>query len=582
MTDSPRRQNLEGVLFALAFGLAIAVRLLRLGELPLSDDEARWAMQAVDLAKGLHPALGPQPAYVLLTALAFYVLQASNFTARLIPALAGSALVFAPLFFRDRLGNKAALALAFVLALEPGLLAMSRQAGSPILVLSAVIFTWGFWRVGNLRAAGIMAGLALLSGPLLWPGLIGLAIAYGLSLGIFSSSGPESDAKRPLADRQGLITAGAYALGTYLLLGSLFLLVPGGLGAGVASIPAYLGGWVVFGDVPALRLATTLAFYQPLAIGLAVAGLVRGIRKADRLVMSLGLWLLAALVLALAYPSRQVADLAWALIPLWALASIEVAYYLNPILDGVWETLAMLALTLAILFFAASNFITIALVSLDTETAARTIGPISLTSPQVYWLVVLGALILLAASVALVAYGWSRQVAFQGSLWGVLVTFAIYTIAVSMGAAGLRASRTVELWPSGPRTMQAEALLGQMNDFSRAKIGVKQALDVFVVGLDSPALHWLLRDWNATYSTEPTLTGNPSFVISSQQVSEPQLTSAYRGQDFTWRNNPSWNVMLPSDWLRWIVLHEAPETSESIILWTRSDIFTDSQNSTTP
>src|SRR5687767_5245332 len=343
MTDTARRHNLETALFALAFGLAIAVRLLRLGEVPLSDDEARWAMQALDLSKGLHPAIGAQPAYVLLTAFVFYGMQASNFTARLIPALAGSALVLAPMLFRNRLGNKAALVLSFVLALEPGLLAMSREAGSPIMALSAAIFAWGFWQLGNLRAAGILAGLALLSGPALWPGVIGLAIAYGLSRALLSSyDEQESGTEQPAFDRQNLIMAGAYALGTYLAVGSLFLLVPGGLGAGVASVPGYLLGWVDFVGVPPLRLLTALAFYQLLAIILAAASLARGIRQGDRLVMSLRLWLLVSLVLALVYPSRQVSDLAWVLISLWTLASIEAAHHLFPIRVRVWETLGML------------------------------------------------------------------------------------------------------------------------------------------------------------------------------------------------------------------------------------------------
>jgi hypothetical protein len=583
MTETTRRQNLEIALFALAFALAVAVRLLRLGDVPLSDDEARWAMQALDLSRGLHPALGPQPIYVLLTALAFYVFQASNFTARFIPALAGAALVFVPFFFRDRLGNKAALVLSFVLALEPGLLSMSREAGSPIIALSAVMFAWGFWRVGNLRATGILVGVALLSGPAVWPGLLGLAIAYALSRGLFRSSSDEmeSDTPHPAFDRQSLIMAGAYALGTYLALGSLFLLVPAGLGAGLASIPAYLQGWTVFGDVPGLRLAAALAFYQPLAILLAVIGLARGVYKGDKLVMSLGLWLLSALILALVYSSRQVADLVWALVPLWALAAIEVSNYLIAAQDNLWETLAMLALTLAILFFAASNFVTIAVSPLDMNVVAREIGPFQLTAGQVYASVVLGALILLAASVALVAYGWSRNVAFQGALWGALVASAVFTLAASVAAANLRTYRTVELWQSGPRTMQAQVLIDQMNDLSRWSKGTNQALDVSVAGVDSPALHWLLRDWSdVTYSPAPTLTGTPAFVLASDKLTALELTKAYRGQSFTWRNYPGWNAVSTSDWLRWIILHQAPEAQDNIVLWTRSDIFPDSSNTT--
>jgi hypothetical protein len=97
--------------------------------------------------------------------------------------------------------------------------------------------------------------------------------------------------------------------------------------------------------------------------------------------------------------------------------------------------------------------------------------------------------------------------------------------------------------------------------------------------LDSPALHWLLRDWSdVTYSPSPTLTGTPAFVIASDQLSAPELRSAYRGQNFNWRNYPNWNALAASDWLRWVILHQAPEGQDNIILWTRSDVFLDASN----
>ncbi|MGC1374588.1 MAG: hypothetical protein WA821_00065 [Anaerolineales bacterium] len=583
MTDSSRRPNLETILFILAVFLAFALRLLHLGELPLSDEEARWAMQAFDFTKGLHPVIGPQPAYVLLTALVFYIFHASNFAARLIPALAGAALVFAPRFFRDRLGSKVALVLAFALALEPGLLAVSRQAGSPIMVLSAVVFAWGFWRAGNLRGAGIMAGLALLSGPLLWPGLVGLAITYFLSRSLLPAPDQEASdtEKQPLFDRQKLTTAGAYALGTYLVIGSLFLLATGGLSAGLASLPAYLSGWVPTdaGGVPGLYLLLALVVYDFFAVVLAAINLVRGIRQQDWLTISLGLWMAVALAIALVYPSRQVADLVWVLIPLWSLAALEFARYLNPIKDGVWETLGMMALTIAILIFALFNFLTIAVSPLNMNDVMRNIGSIALTNGQIYWSVVLGSLLLLGASVALVGYGWSKDVAFQGATWGLLIAFVFYTMSASMAAANLRTRTTQELWAPGPQTVQAVALSNQMDDFSDWDVGVIQSLDVFVSGIDSPALRWVLRDWDATYSSAPTLTGTPSFVVASSQLSAPELTSAYRGQEFVWRGYPSWDTIQPSDWLRWAISHNVPSVQEKVVLWTRSDIFIDARSS---
>ena len=589
MTDSSRRPNLETILFALAVFLAFALRLLRLGEIPLSDEEARWAMQAFDFTKGLHPAIGEQPAYVLLTALAFYALQASNFAARLIPALFGTALVFAPRFFRDQLGGKVALILSFALALDPGLLAISRQAGSPIMALSALVFAWGFWQAGNastssahrLRGAGIMAGLALLSGPALWPGLLGLTLTYFLARSLLPAPDEEASdtEKRPVFDRQQLITAGAYALGTYLSIGSLFLLAtPGGLSAGLAALPAYLSGWAPgAGGAPGAHLPLALIAYELMAVALAVISLVRGMIQKDRLVMTLGLWMAIALALALVYPSRQVTDLAWVLIPLWSLAALEFSRYLNPIQDGVWETLGMTALTVSILIFALFNFLTLTVSPLDMTAVTRTIGPLQLTNGQVYWSVVLGSLLLLGASIALINYGWSRDVAFQGSTWGLLIALVFYTLSASMAAANLRTYRSVELWSPGPQTIQAEVLRNQMDDLSRWHKGVGQGLDVFVEGLDSPAMHWVLRDWNVTYSSEPTLTGTPSFVIAPVNFSAPELTTSYRGQDFVWRTTPGWDVNQVSDWLRWAIRHNLPGEQEKIILWTRTDIFVDSQ-----
>lgn len=583
MMDNSRERNLEYGLYALAFGLALALRLLRLGELPLGDDEARWALQALDLAKGLQPAMGPQPAYVMLTGLVFFIVQASNFAARLVPALFGAALSLTPFNFRDRLGSQPALVLAFFLAFDPGFLALSRLAGSPVLAVGALLFAWGTWRNGNLRAAGIWAGIALLGGPLLWPGLLSLGLAYGLCRGFFFAQ-PQaapimpvvaaSAAPIPLpSDRKTWLTLAAYAAGTYILLGSFFLLArdAGGLSAGLASIPAYFGGWLGFTNVPASRLLIGLASYELFAILLAIVGLVRGILKRDGLIITLGLWLLASLVLALAYPSRQVADLAWVLIPLLALASVETLHAMSlvPIRDGNWETIGMAVFTSAILVFAVLNYSAIALVPMDQAAV------------QLHWWILLGSLGLLAVSIAMVAFGWSFSTAIQGGIWGTLLVLAFYTLSTAMASGGLRTYHTLEMWPTGPYAAEGvKTLVSQMNDLSRWKTGVNASLDVTIAGVDSPTLLWTLRDWPLTVLPDANLPSGitPSMLIASDQFSNTDIQSTYRGQDLSWRTSPLWDQGLLTDWLRWSILHEFPKNDEKLILWVRSDIFIDSQN----
>ena len=597
MTDNSRERNLEYGLYLLAFGLALAIRLLRLGEIPLGDDEARWALQALDLAKGLRPIMGPQPAYVILTGLVFFAVQASNFAARLVPALFGAALSLVPFQFRDRLGSKPALVLAFFLAFDPSFLALSRLAGSPILAISALMLAWGAMRNGKIRTAGVWTGVALLSGSALWPGVIGLALAYGLLRGFFVLQSGRDAGKAPLDDEPSeeneelpddlfeempqtpvfslpalpdgktWLTLALSAAGTYVLLGSLFLLASGGLSAGLASIPAYFGGWLGFPNVPLQRLLLGLGVYETLALLLALTGLVRGILKRDQLTIMLGLWLLVALVLALAYPSRQVADLGWVVLPLLSLAAVEFAGYLEPIIDGRWETISMAVFTSAILIFAALNYFAIALTPMDP------------TDVQLRWWILFGSIGLLVISLAMVAFGWSFPTAVQGGLWGSLLVLFIYTFATTLASAGLRTYRTYELWPASPYISQADNLVSQMNDLSRWKMGTKTAMDVTIAGVDSPALRWLLRDWNVTILPAADLAGTtPSLVISTDKSAVTAIASAYRGEDVSWRTAPLWDQGLMSDWLSWSILHGFPKDQEKLILWARSDVFIDSQN----
>src|SRR5688572_8776073 len=166
-----RHFKYEGWLYGLAFLLALSLRLVGLGDMALNDLEADLALQALQVSQGLRPALGPHPAYIMFTAPLFFLYGGgTNFLARLVPALAGSALVFAPLLFADRLKPRPGLILAFFIALDPGLSAISRQVSSPILAITFLVFALGFWSQQRPRLAGVFAALALLGGPSVWPG----------------------------------------------------------------------------------------------------------------------------------------------------------------------------------------------------------------------------------------------------------------------------------------------------------------------------------------------------------------------------------------------------------------------------
>ena len=68
--------------------------------------------------------------------------------------------------------------LAFWLAVDPGLVIVSRQVNGPMMALSFSLLALGLWHAHRTAWAGIFAGLALLSGPAFWQGALGLGSAW--------------------------------------------------------------------------------------------------------------------------------------------------------------------------------------------------------------------------------------------------------------------------------------------------------------------------------------------------------------------------------------------------------------------
>ena len=66
-----RHFKYEGWLYALAFFIALVVRLVGLGSMPLTDAEAAPALQALRLSQSTSPTLDPHPLYILSTSIFF-------------------------------------------------------------------------------------------------------------------------------------------------------------------------------------------------------------------------------------------------------------------------------------------------------------------------------------------------------------------------------------------------------------------------------------------------------------------------------------------------------------------------------
>jgi len=573
--NSPRLKN-EGWFYWLAFLIALGFRLTQLGASPLTDSEASLALQALHVAQGKDILLSPQPLYILITSIFFLVIESTNFMARFAPALAGSALVFIPWFFREKLKPRPALILAFFFVFDPGLVALSRQSSGTILAVTFLLFAWAMWMNGRAIPTGIFAGLTILSGPSIWSGLLILTLTFIFLQG---AGKKQDNANTPAQDiiRTTLISLAA----TILIVGTRFFTTPNGLSAWLSSIPTYLNGWVTTSVFTPGRVLLAFFAYEPLGIFLAIFALIRGFRLKSLRVTRWAIWLAVSLLIAVFY--RQTSELVWVIIPLLILASQELSrsFDIHP-----EERVEFGVVAGAIMILLVYIWLNIANIGLNPyEQTASTSLPLFGRMFELpmgpRYLILIGASLILVVCLILVAFGWSARTARIGATWSFSLFLGVYAIATAWGTSGMRLQNDVELWSPDQAPTQPELLLASVDDISMFSSGHIESQPITIVGVSSPALEWTLRN----HQVEIVSTLDPQVappIVITPLMDNLALPSAYRGQDFTWRQPPIWDGIQTPDWVKWLVYRQLPRDTETLILWARDDLFPDARENTQP
>lgn len=137
--------------YAVVVIAAAVMRLWELGARAIHHDESLHSYYAWELYSGnglIHNPMMHGPFQMEATAGLFFLFGDSDYTARLLYAVAGTALVLMPLLFRSRLGDMGALITSVMLTLSPAMLYYSRFARNDILMavwaLGIVIAMWKY------------------------------------------------------------------------------------------------------------------------------------------------------------------------------------------------------------------------------------------------------------------------------------------------------------------------------------------------------------------------------------------------------------------------------------------------------
>lgn len=554
-----RDEKIEVTLIALALAAAILLRFLYLGGNALTDVEASQALQAFHLSQGNIVVVGGQPGYVSLTTLIFYIFSASNFWARFWPALFGSLLILVPLLFKPWIGKRATLLLAFVLAFEPGLTAISRIAGSQSMAITCTLAALGFFLRRRPVLAGISTGLALLAGTPVWLGVGTLVLSLFLFKWVVKQDVFAFEKDNQHFWLPALIAAGATLIGIGTLFGTHPLILSG-LGSGVAD---FFASFATRSGVSIGVMLLGLLLTQVLLIPLAIYGIAAGPEEKNKLSILMIFWLVLLFVFTLLPFARQVVNWAWFVLPLSILAVSGLEGLMAKVEKDEWKlTLLEVAAVVALVVYSYLN-----LISLVNAPSAD-----ALTLRNQVLAVVLPLAMILVVTL-LVGWGWSFVAARQGLIAGVLVLLGFVTFGNTWKAAGLGPRPGSELWRTGAIPTGAKALVSSVEDVSLYTHGLVDAIDVKLVGQPAPALQWALHEFIDLKSDTVIGSGDTSSVLISDSDLSQNLNGLYRGQAIQWDSQIDFSQMDGFDWIKWFDMREAPLTHKTLLLWARNDLF---------
>jgi sugar lactone lactonase YvrE len=422
------------------FLVALALRLPRLGQWALDAGEATWAYDAWVLYRGQPAVTGETLPNVgalllLLEGIVFFLFGATDVIARLVPTLAGLAIVTLPLTLRRWVGEPAALGMAALAAISPTLVFASRVV-TPEVLVAALALAWVAWLVnlgegdpGDARrgavALGVIAGAASSAGP----SAVSVALTLAVGLALAAIGAPEGAIRRGLRALRGQVLPFLLAAVVAAVVGfTRFFSHP----AGITGAGETLGAWGQFlagpgSGQPVQLFFLALLIYEPIAVVFAAIALARNGRR-DAVSLFAG-WSAAAFALWSFSAGRGPEHAIHVALPLVILGGIGLGNVLHEIdWDEVWRGSGGL-LVLALL----GIVVGLAAVGILLWRAARAVDRYAAALPPA------AVLCLVAVPLAYLVWRWSVDAREQGR-GGQPVLLALLLVALLLGGFGLRSA----------------------------------------------------------------------------------------------------------------------------------------------
>lgn len=572
--------TVEATLY-IAFALVgLLIRLLALDGAPLSSDEARQALASWNFARGMFDPFTGSPVLFSGNTIVFALFGASDFAARVLPALIGSALILIPALLRNELGRAGALIASALFALSPSLVFFSRQADGAILAstcaLAALVFAWRYLNQDtprDLHLAALSAALALLSAPDVW------TIVAAMLLFVLAS---RAGLIAPLTSRGSRITQYAILVFVLVFLGvsTAFLFHREGIGAAFDLFGVWIAGLLPGGSP--FDPFRTLVVYEPIALFFGVAAAIdllfaftqKG--RAQIPQFALAWWAFFALVLYSISGDKNPTHLVVIVVPLTLVAAAYIGAWWTRLVEAIQaspdarDLLVSQEAPVLFLASAVAGFLYLLIAEFTTrgnliaaETVVQALGQTGASvSGVIVWLLILAGIISVGA-VTMATVGWAR--AKNVGMFFVLMLLTLWTIR-QMAMANFPSSGALnpQDWlVTRAASSNVRDLVRDLEDVSRWRANDTHALVFTADASLGPIVAWNLREFRyASFAPISVTTSDAQAFVLPADALAPAADWISRRYQIESSRLPNQNFA------RWLIFRDTGgEQVTEAVLW---------------
>ena len=551
MKDSKNKLKNPAIWFLAALILGLALRLVTLGASSFTQSELTLVHQAWKISQGVSESSASVPVYSGLTAVLFFIFEASNILARFLPAIAGASLVILPWFWKEELGERSALILSFGLAIEPACLLFSRTVNGGIFAIAGLLWAITFFKKGKVGLFGFALAIAFLSGQTFWQLLVFGVLAIALLRLRKTEVGP--GATCPLRINQGWKKALLVFLVSLFLISTSFLLNPSGLGSLASGLLDFVKGFGQAFEKPLLH-----PFYLLLAhsfLPLVLFGIAyftsRKTEKSKGSQIALPIFGLG-IVFSLIFSRENFVLLLIPILIAWIAGAGWLADFKVELKDKRLPSVLLFVFVIAIFGYMGIN--------------SKTLGKLPFATSQ-FWsigLLTVAGLVLLLAAWWLVRSGWKSG--SQVFLLGTICVLGIMTMGSSLRTITTESDiRSLE-YLDDKIVLPNNNVQEELDDFRLAGKPLETIGDYKLLELPDEYA-WFFRCFAIERTTDDLV------MIMTRSTSIPEQNEDFRGMNVVLERSIDWKSGLQT-YLFSILGRQPAYQDQKGVLWLRTNLFT--------